>query len=182
MIVYFNQFDKISEKSYAKMYDFLPNSRKQKVDANKIEINKKITIIEYFLIKKHLKLQKNTDFSYTAAGKPYIEGCLNFNISHSENMLVVAFNKAEVGVDVQKIVEYNAKLANKICNQKELAELNLAEDKNLKFTEIWTLKESYLKLKGQGIYTNLKDVLKNKDFKFKYFYVEDYVICVCVNI
>ena len=66
--------------------------------------------------------------------------------------------------------------------ENELEELKNAKDKNLKFTEIWTLKESYLKLKGLGIYMDLKNVLSKKDYCFKYFYVGEYVICECINI
>lgn len=182
MLVYFNKFDEVSEKTYKKMYDILPVSRKQKVDEIKIEKNKKIAIIEYFLVKKYLNMKKYCDFLYTKGGKPYIAGYSKFNISHSENMLVVAVRDNEVGVDVQKIVKYNEKLANKICNKEELKKLNNSTDKDLTFTEIWTLKESYLKLKDLGIYMDLKKIPQNNNFRYNYFYIDGYVVCECFDV
>lgn len=179
MLVYFNEFEKIKDQDYAFMYSLLPASRKQKIQEKTIKNDKKIAIFEYFLVKKLLKLKKCPDFEYSQNGKPFIKN-KHFSISHSNNFLVVATAKNEIGVDVQKVVEYKENLAKHICNQKEYNKIKNSKNKSLEFTKLWTKKESYIKCKGQTIFCDLKNVLNfNKDCYFKFYYVKDYVICVC---
>ena len=182
MIIYFNEFDKIPNSTYSFLYSLLPTSRKQKVDSLFFEKDKHIKIVEYFLVKKLLKLKLNPDFLYTKGGKPYIDGEKNFNISHSGNMLVVATAKNEIGVDVQQIVDFNPKLARYVLNDGELDRVLKSKDKNLEFTRLWAKKESYIKCNGLTIFNDIKNVLTNLDgFKFKFDYVDNFVICVCTK-
>ena len=178
MIVYFEDFNKISDGDYAFMYSLLPSSRKQKIDAKYIQKDKKIAIIEYFLVKKLLKLKKCPDFEYTKNGKPYIKN-KHFNISHSDNFLVVATAKKELGVDVQKLIEYKDHLARYVCNDAEYKKISRAKNKSLELTKLWTKKESYIKLQGKTIFCDLKNLLNNHNCNFRYYYIKDYVICVC---
>ncbi|MBO5885028.1 MAG: 4'-phosphopantetheinyl transferase superfamily protein [Clostridia bacterium] len=178
MIVYFDEFEKVSDNTYTFLYNLLPDSRKQKIKQKSIKKDQKIAIIEYFLVKKLLKLKKCPDFEYTKFGKPYIKN-KHFSISHSDSFLVVATAKKELGVDVQKLIEYNDKLAKYVCNDKEYKKISTAKNKSLEFTKLWTKKESYIKLLGKTVFCDLKNLLNNNNCKFKFDYVKNYVICVC---
>ena len=88
-------------------------------------------------------------------GKPYIKNCndLFFNISHSGDWVVVAFSDSEVGIDVEKIRPVNYRIAERFFSNIEFFELDkkTGKEKLNYFFDLWTLKESYLKLLGKGL-------------------------------
>jgi 4'-phosphopantetheinyl transferase len=92
-------------------------------------------------------------------GKPYMTGNPdhNFNISHSGNWVVVAFANTDVGIDIEKIRPINYRIAKRFYSKTEFAELDNKEgqEKLEFFFDLWTLKESYLKLLGKGLTKSL---------------------------
>lgn len=81
---------------------------------------------------------------------------LHFNLSHSENLVVVALSKGfKLGVDVEYIHRpvFNMALAKCYFAKTELADLiKLPEKQKIRrIAQLWTLKESYLKARGLGI-------------------------------
>lgn len=176
MVILVSEFDKIEEFKYKFLYNFLPKSRRIKVDKLKNLIDKKIAIIEYFIVKHFLKIKGNPDFKYTEKGKPFYNN-KHFNISHCDNILVIAISEQEVGVDIQRLIEYDEKLIKHICNRNEINQL----DKNAKsLTRLWTQKESLIKCMGGTIVCDLKNVLNNSEgFEFSFYERDDYIISLC---
>jgi len=91
--------------------------------------------------------------------KPYLENTigLKFNISHTEGLVLLAFFKREVGVDVEKInykFEFKDILEN--CFTKD--EIINIDNNIISFYRYWTAKEAYLKCDGIGIVRNLKEI------------------------
>ena len=91
--------------------------------------------------------------------KPYVENTLRlkFNISHTEDLALLAFFKREVGVDVEKInykFEFKDILEN--CFTKD--EIINIDNNIISFYRYWTAKEAYLKCDGIGIVRNLKEI------------------------
>lgn len=91
--------------------------------------------------------------------KPYVENTLGlkFNISHTEDLVLLAFFKREVGVDVEKInykFEFKDILEN--CFTKD--EIINIDNNIISFYRYWTAKEAYLKCDGIGIVRNLKEI------------------------
>lgn len=109
-------------------------------------------------------------------GKPYLKEYpeYKYNISHSGDMVMMAYSKQELGVDIEEIRVKDTKVAKRCFVPHEyLYVLNgnddsdetvydepvfdgCGEDKmnaerSRRFFEIWTLKEAYLKLSGKGI-------------------------------
>lgn len=110
-------------------------------------------------------------------GKPYIEG-LHFNISHSHGLVVCVFGDKEVGVDTEKIREYRPRVA-KNFHPAEIARLEEAEDINVEFFRIWTMKEAHLKCSGKGI---SKDLSSFNVFDLPNMHTEirdEYIISIC---
>ena len=176
MVILFSEFDKIEEFKYKFLYNFLPKSRRVKVDNLKNPIDKKIAIIEYFIIKHFLKIKGNPDFKYSENGKPFY-GNKHFNISHCDNILVIAISEQEVGVDIQRLLNYDEKLIKYICNENEINQL--VKDSN-SLTRLWTQKESLIKCMGGTIACDLKNILKNSDgFEFSFYEHGNYIISLC---
>ena len=93
-------------------------------------------------------------------GKPYINGnnSFHYNLSHSDNWVVIAFGDTEVGIDVEKICMDPGKedIARRYFTPDEQAYVfNTKELAPQRFFEVWTGKESYLKYLGTGLKKNL---------------------------
>lgn len=104
----------------------------------------------------------NTDirFSKNEYGKPYLENNpdFHFNISHSNSQIVCVTGGYRVGVDVQHIKPISLDLAKKFFTKQEYLQLNniYPYRKRLKaLYDIWTLKESFIKAVGKGLYIPL---------------------------
>lgn len=88
-----------------------------------------------------------------ANGKPGTEG-ISFNISHSGHFVICAVGKKAVGCDIERIDEEPEGVAERFFHQNEihyLATLEM-EKRNEMFFRLWTLKESYIKMTGDGLH------------------------------
>lgn len=90
-----------------------------------------------------------------SSGKPYLSYPSNlfFNISHSDNWIAIAIDLEEIGVDVEDISPIDLGIAKRFFTEKENIQLfSVSEIKRLElFYTFWTLKESFLKLIGEGL-------------------------------
>ena len=91
--------------------------------------------------------------------KPYLENTigLKFNISHTGGLVLLAFSKREVGIDVEKInfkFEFKDILEN--CFTRD--EIINIDNNIISFHRYWTAKEAYLKCDGIGLIRNLKEI------------------------
>ena len=159
---------------------FLPVSRKQKLNKQKLKKTQIISIVEYFLVKHALKIKGLPDFDYNENGKPSIKNSKHFNISHSGDWLVVATSNKPIGIDIQKNTPLKISVANRVCSESELNHLNTSTNQTVEFTKLWTMKESFVKMKGGSVFQNLKQVNVNQPLcTFEFFELKDYQICIC---
>ncbi len=124
-------------------------------------------------------------------GQPY------FNVSHSDDFVIVGVSEVPVGVDVETIRPDNLKIAKRFFSQQEyLALLDQAEELRLNFFHrIWTLKESLMKNLGKGLRipldsfsvvnpdNNIDNTMKygDKQYYFHQGFIENisvYAVCV----
>lgn len=81
-------------------------------------------------------------------GAPFIEGCdLFVSISHSGDYVAAAVSENPIGIDVEKIRDFDKKLVDRICTPRE-RDYVLAKDTALRFFEVWTGKEAHFKAYG----------------------------------
>lgn len=88
-------------------------------------------------------------------GKPFVKNRTDayFNISHTGRYVACGVGDAPVGVDVEEIKPVDLKIAERFFNMNEYNYL-LAQSEALRterFFELWTMKESYIKLQGAGL-------------------------------
>lgn len=120
---------------------------------------------------------------YGAHGKPAFWGssASHFNISHSGKYAVCALSEVPCGIDIQEKKELkNRRIFEKILSTKEQSEALLSTDKTTVFYKYWTRKESFLKLTGQGITVDLREISKPvwyEDFTLK----EAYAGCISAD-
>lgn len=91
--------------------------------------------------------------------KPYVESTLGlkFNISHTEGLVLLAFFKREVGVDVEKI-NYKFEFKDILENCFTRDEIINIDNNIISFYRYWTAKEAYLKCDGIGLIRNLREI------------------------
>jgi len=112
------------------------------------------------VLSDHINIEVNEiSFQKSIKGKPYLADHPNihFNISHSGDWVVVAFSDKDVGVDIEKIRPPQYRVAALFFSPIELKRLNSFTDREKEhyFFDLWTLKESFLKLQGKGLTRSL---------------------------
>ncbi len=99
-------------------------------------------------------------FTSDERGRPRIAGPgpplpMDFNISHSGDLVAVALAGARVGIDVENFVarEVDVGSLHRYFAPRERASLLElpTQARRRRFFELWTLKESYLKARGVGL-------------------------------
>jgi 4'-phosphopantetheinyl transferase len=86
-------------------------------------------------------------------GKPLVEG-VEFNLSHSSELAVVAVAESRVGIDVERVRERpTMEMAERFFAPDEVEQLRSAppDERQHAFFRCWTSKEAYLKARGEGI-------------------------------
>jgi 4'-phosphopantetheinyl transferase len=100
------------------------------------------------------------EFCYGPHGKPALAsndgGELQFNLSHSNGMLLMAVSKNRpIGVDVEYMRNdpTRLKIADRFFSPREVSKLRSLPDVDQKraFYTCWTRKEAYIKAKGMGL-------------------------------
>ncbi len=124
-------------------------------------------------------------------GKPcFADSPVKFNLSHCSGLVCCAVSGEEIGVDAERVRPYREKTARRVCVQEELDFLSEVKDRDLAFTTLWTLKESLIKLSGEGFrygFQNAVFQFADGVFRplepclntFSYFDFPGYVVSIC---
>ena len=116
--------------------------------------------------------------------KPMADNCF-VSISHSGDMVAVCTSDKPVGIDIEKIDERKDinKLSNRVFRGKEMELFKSSPTPEL-FFEIWTKKEAYSKIDGQGVNEIMKgfDIYELEDYEFQTEIINDYVLSVCEKV
>ncbi len=104
------------------------------------------------------QIPESIKFNYGEYGKPEydVQTPIKFNISHSGNMIVLAFvRNFDIGVDIENIKEdFDViDIAKHFFSSDEIQRLEALpkEQKVAGFYRCWTRKESFIKAKGSGL-------------------------------
>ena len=127
--------------------------------------------------------------SYNEHGKPYLthHPDIHFNLSHSGRLAVCAVSDAPVGVDVERERKYSASVARRFFTPEEYDFVEKSDDRGNAFLQIWTRKESYLKMRGCGLSLSPEtfSVLPGDLFPAGCFFsektIEKHLLCVCAG-
>ena len=115
-----------------------------------------------FRDKSEASLANNDNFpsliiETTPSGKPYLKDypSLFFNLSHTDNLILIAISNSPVGVDVEKNernADKEAIIKHFFSKKEQLTFFSLPEEqRQLAFVKGWTRKEAILKATGEGL-------------------------------
>ncbi|MFE3140646.1 4'-phosphopantetheinyl transferase family protein [Streptomyces scopuliridis] len=100
---------------------------------------------------------QSVELAYSPAGRPYLRGLdqVNISLSHTDSLMVVGLTRRGlIGVDAElthrQMLAFGS--AERMCTPHELQQLaRIPEsDRNAALVRLWTLKEAYSKAIGQG--------------------------------
>lgn len=87
-----------------------------------------------------------------AFGKPYLPGEeVHFNLSHGQRIVALACASVPAGIDVESPRRIGENTFRRCCTDREMEWLAGLEDREDGFLRLWTLKESYVKMRGEGL-------------------------------
>ena len=131
--------------------------------------------------------------SYSDNGKPLAEG-ICFSLSHSGDRVICAIAEQAVGCDIEKTGKARVKVAKRFFAADELEYLGRfsADALDREFFRLWTMKESYIKMTGEGLRLPLSSfrvcigdeasVFRNGIpciCRIKEYHIEGYSVSVC---
>ena len=169
MKVYIN--DQIESLDLTSALQQISSQRREQALRFKFEQGQRLCVAAYLLLKEALREQENIMdnpiFEYGEHGKPFIVGHpeLHFSLSHCKEAAVCVLSRQPVGIDVESIGRYRDSVARYAMSDEELHQIHQSEHPEVEFIRLWTMKESLLKLTGEGINDNMKKKKKNIDSK-----------------
>lgn len=135
----------------------------------RFESGRRLCLAAYLLLMEGLQkeygITEKPVFDYSEKGKPSIIGHpdLHFNFSHSGNIALCALSNQPVGADVEALRKITPSLFRFTMNDIEQTQINTSFNPTMQFLFFWTRKEALLKLTGDGIRNDMKDVLTDSD-------------------
>lgn len=101
------------------------------------------------------------DFATGEFGKPFLSDypSVHFNLSHSGSWVVCALDQHPIGIDVERIAPVDLEISNRFFSTAEQRQIIKKSPRHRldEFINLWTLKESYLKMTGKGISQPMND-------------------------
>ena len=159
----------LTDADYNKWYSLMSEDKQQRVDRFRFVDDRKRTVAGEMLARKAIAewcsvAPESITFGIKEHGKPYAKDlAVEFNISHSGNMVVCAVDDKPIGIDIEQIRPIDLIVAKRICTDKELLyifghtptenDFTYTTDTKIltRFFELWTAKEAYVKCFGLGI-------------------------------
>ncbi len=146
-----------SDAAYEADLERLPPWRREKALRYRFLPDRKRCVLAYMLLWKGLReeygLTEAPFFDFGPNEKPFLRSSpeIHFSLSHSGNAVLCALDDRPVGADVEMVLSRDPEHLLSVFSEQEREEILRAERPKLRFTELWTRKESFLKLTGQGL-------------------------------
>lgn len=183
-----------SEETFNRKLSELPIDMRNQVTRYRFMNDQKLKLFARILVKEYI-LKQGRDFSWDnwqtdESGKPKLCGDLHFNISHSNEIVVVAFSSSRIGVDVENRVNMDVNTLTKFLHAEETNYITNSNDPLESMFRVWTRKEAYLKAIGTGIVNGLNEenCLLNPVWEGTTWYIysleeiEGYALAVCSEV
>lgn len=168
MKIYTALLSEISDIELEKGFSMMDEERKQAVLRYRGEKDRKRTIIGEMLARKGISEatgvpESDILFGRSESGKPYAKNVdIEFNVSHSKDMIVCAVSKSKIGIDVEFIRDIDMRITKIACTESDkeyifgrrdadIESIIPDEEKIVRFFKLWTAKEAYFKYHGSGI-------------------------------
>lgn len=178
--IYIASIQKMNEHRYIEYLNLLPSFMQQEVTRYHQLSDRYRTLLGKIILHRYLQKHSNLsldDVIKNEYGKPYIkEWDIDFNISHSGEYVVCAFNdEGKVGIDIEEQKKIELEDLRTIFTSKEWHEIKTASNSIEKFYQFWTAKEALLKYLGTGFFNEVQHISVEKEkllFENQFYFYE----------
>lgn len=178
-------------REYHDCIKYLSKERQTKICRLKKDKDKSLSLIAGLLVRTQLAIKSSTPplelhFERVLNGKLIVKDIRDvyFSISHSNALIVYADDTGEIGIDCEKIGTADVTLFENVLSENEKLYLMRNNCTEKSFHEIWTKKESYVKMTGEGITDQFGKVDVMNIANEVYFYttqIKNYMVTICSN-
>lgn len=192
-----------NDEIFNTFFDSVSGYRQKKINAFRQRKDKNLSLGATLLLDTALReyslFEKDMIYGEYENHKPYFKNRpdMHFNISHSGNVAVAVISESEVGIDIEKIKEFDLKIAKRFFAQEEyefVENMPSKDERNKAFCRLWTLKESFMKITGKGMqlplnsfcfhFENDKPSVEYNEaagefYFYEYDYIKGYRLAVC---
>lgn len=129
------------------------------------EHDQRLSLSAYQLLQRALRVDYGITepprFEYSDKGKPLIAGHpdIHFSLSHCREAAACIVDTSPVGIDIESLDSYDPELVPRTMNDDEHRLICSSPDPRLTFIRLWTMKESLLKMTGEGMTDDVRNVL-----------------------
>lgn len=135
----------------------ISGQRRQQALRFKHEAERRLCVMAYRLLQQALLEEYRIDtppvFGYHEGGKPFIIGHedIHFNMTHCRAGAACAVSRRPVGIDMETVRPFNDTLARYVLSEAEYRDVAGSRRPDEAFIRLWTRREAYGKLTGQGL-------------------------------
>lgn len=146
-----------SEEAIANRITSVTAERQQRIETTK-RMETKLSLLGAGLLLKAVMEKEYGIGEFTVDtneyGKPFLKEYpdIRFNLSHSGDYAVCTVSDTDCGVDIENTTAPHETMgvANRFFSRNEYAAMMLSPNPNEAFCRLWTLRESYVKMRGKG--------------------------------
>ncbi len=143
--LFYEKLEKASTERRERIERVRDNERKAELLMS--ELLRDLALLKVFGIEK-------PELALGEDGKPYLVGAENkyFNVTHSEGLVACTVSDTECGVDIECTAHPHdlMKVAGRFFSVAEQSAVMMSPDPNAAFCRLWTIRESYVKMRGCG--------------------------------
>ena len=127
--------------------------------------DRRLSVAAYQLLQQGLSAEygitEPPSFGFGPHGKPVFEAYphIHFSLSHCHEAAACVIASSPVGIDVESLSHYDAGLVPQVMNRDEQREIAASPRPEYAFIRLWTMKESLLKMTGEGMTGDMRHVL-----------------------
>ena len=146
-----------SDEAYETDLQLLPPQRSKKAMTYRFIADRKRCVKAYMLLWEGLRREYGVTeapiFAFGEHEKPFLaeHRDVHFSLSHTGNAVLCALDREPVGADIEMIQTRGTERLISVFSDAEQEEIRRAECPEIRFTALWTRKESFLKLTGDGL-------------------------------
>lgn len=180
--------DTLSFAECQKFSKFVSQRRQEKIQKFHFEKDKLLSLFAELLVrwqviqKFHIPNQE-IQFDYGIHGKPFLLNAVYpFSLSHSGKYIAFANSPFPIGIDIESVQKTDMQIVKSCFSPEEVKFIQNHKQPELAFYKIWTAKEAYLKMTGDGLTIPLNTfctISGLKDYQIFHVLFPDYVTAIC---
>ena len=157
----------------------------------RFELDRRLSLAVYLLLceglKKEYGITEPPVFVFGPHGKPMLKDYpgIHFNLSHCRRAALCVVDDVPVGCDVECVPDkLDRDICRRCCNEEEMAGIQGSDHPPVAFARLWSRKEAFLKLTGEGLTDHLPALFSSfpaDNVSFRTYTAADqsYVYTVC---